>query len=151
MTENQDVNGQTRRHGHCLCGSVTFSAIPSNTETGVCHCDMCRRWSAGPFFAIQCDDSVIFESKDDLRVYRSSEWGERGFCGKCGTVLFWNLHGKEAYSMSLSAFDDIDNDDVIFTSEIFIDEKPDYFSFANDTKKMTGAEVFAMFMGDQSN
>jgi len=53
--------------------------------------------------------------------------------------------------MSLSAFDDIDNDNVTFTSEIFIDEKPDYFSFANDTKKMTGAEVFAMFASGQSN
>ena len=148
MAEKHDSQEQKRRHGHCLCGSVTFSAIPVNNKTGVCHCDMCRRWSAGPFFAIDCGDSVIFENQEDLRVYRSSEWGERGFCAKCGTVLFWNLHGKKAHSMSLSAFDDID--DVVFTSEIFIDEKPDYFSFANDTEKMTGAEVFAMFVDGQS-
>ena len=34
---------------------------------------------------------------------------------------------------------------VVFESQIFIDEKPDYYSFADQTETMTGAEVFAMF------
>ena len=32
-----------------------------------------------------------------------------------------------------------------FTSQIFIDEKPAYYDFANKTHNMTGAEVFAAF------
>ena len=29
--------------------------------------------------------------------------------------------------------------------QIFIDEKPNYYEFANDTPKMTGKQVFAQF------
>ncbi|HAI54030.1 MAG TPA: S-(hydroxymethyl)glutathione synthase, partial [Acinetobacter nosocomialis] len=29
--------------------------------------------------------------------------------------------------------------------EIFIDSKPDFYTFQNDTKKLTGAEVVALF------
>ena len=35
------------------------------------------------------------------------------------------------------------------TSQIFIDEKPAYYDFANKTKNMTGAEVFAAFGASQ--
>ena len=34
---------------------------------------------------------------------------------------------------------------LVFDHQIFIDEKPEYYSFANETKNMTGEEVFAMF------
>jgi len=30
-----------------------------------------------------------------------------------------------------------------FDHQIFIDRKPDYYSFANETKNLTGEEVFA--------
>ena len=33
---------------------------------------------------------------------------------------------------------------LVFDHQIFIDEKPEYYSFANETKNMTGEEVFAM-------
>lgn len=35
--------------------------------------------------------------------------------------------------------------DIHFSHQVFIDEKPSYYTFANDTQNMTGAEVFAMF------
>lgn len=136
-----------RRTGQCLCGAVRFSAVPSKAETGVCHCNMCRRWTAGPFFAVDCDDSLVFQAQDTLDFYRSSDWGERGFCRNCGTPLIWRLHETRHASVSLTAFDEID--DMVFTAEIFIDEKPDIYAFANATKKMTGAEVFAMFVDGQ--
>lgn len=147
MTDEQKPMKSDRRKAQCLCGAVRFSAVPSKTETGVCHCSMCRRWAAGPFFAVDCGDSVEFEAGDDFELYRSSDWGERGFCRKCGTPLVWQLHGKKQASVSLTAFDEID--DMVFTSEIFIDEKPDIYSFADATEKMTGAEVFAMFVDGQ--
>jgi hypothetical protein len=149
MTDTPNDNGEKRRSAQCLCGAVQFSAVPVKAETSVCHCDMCRRWTAGAFFAVDCGDSVVFEKQDDFELYRSSEWADRGFCRKCGTPLIWKLHGKDQFSVSLAAFDDTDG--VEFTTEIFIDQKPDYFAFSNDTKKMTGAEVFAMFTGGQES
>jgi hypothetical protein len=45
--------------------------------------------------------------------------------------------------VSAEAFDD--RNGYVFTSQIFIDEKPSYYEFANRTHNMTGAEVFAAF------
>jgi hypothetical protein len=34
---------------------------------------------------------------------------------------------------------------LVFDLQVFIEEKPEYYSFANQTKNMTGEELFAMF------
>ena len=51
--------------------------------------------------------------------------------------------------MSLLAFDDLD--DVKFTTEYFIDGKPDAYAFANETSKLTGEQVFALFSQGQDH
>jgi len=33
----------------------------------------------------------------------------------------------------------------VFKRQVFVDEKPEYYDFANKTKDFTGAEIFAMF------
>ena len=35
--------------------------------------------------------------------------------------------------------------EVLFDSQVFIDEKPEYYEFTSKTKNMTGAEVMAMY------
>ncbi|MPZ41418.1 MAG: GFA family protein [Rhizobiales bacterium] len=129
--------------GGCLCGAVRFSAAPAKREVGACHCGMCRRWSAGPFLVLDCERSLEIEDATNLGVYRSSEWAERCFCKQCGTPLFYRLVEKDFYAVSAEAFDD--RDGYEFKSQIFIDEKPAYYDFANKTATMTGAEVFAAF------
>jgi hypothetical protein len=135
-----------RLSGGCLCGAVRFTAAPRNHEFGICHCNMCRKWSAGPFFAIECGATVKVEEPSQLGVYRSSEWAERCFCKTCGTALFYRLVGRDYDVVSAEAFDD--RADFKLTSQIFIDEKPPSYDFANKTKMMTGAEVFAAFAGE---
>ena len=129
--------------GGCLCGAVRFTAIPQDKEFGICHCSMCRRWTAGPFFAMECGATVQIENPANLGIYRSSEWAERGFCKACGTPLFYRLIDRDFYAVSVEAFDD--RSSLSMGSQIFIDEKPDYYEFANKTQTMTGAEVFAAF------
>ena len=129
--------------GGCLCGAVRFVATPKSGEFGACHCSMCRRWAAGPFFAMECEGSVDVQDPSNLGIYRSSEWAERCFCKRCGTLLFYRLVDKGFCAVSVEAFDD--RSSFAFTSQIFIDEKPSYYEFANKTHTMTGAEVFAAF------
>jgi len=138
-----DAMSGRKLSGGCLCGAVRFAATPKNTEFGACHCSMCRKWTAGPFLAMECEGPVEFETTSALGCYRSSEWAERGFCRQCGTPLFYRLVGKDFYAVSVEAFDD--KSGFAFTSQIFIDEKPAYYDFANKTQMMTGAEVFAAF------
>jgi hypothetical protein len=129
--------------GRCLCGAVRFTATVPVREFGACHCGMCRRWSAGPFLAVECEGVVAIEGDVSLGVYRSSEWAERCFCTNCGTPLFYRLAGKEVSAVSLEALND--RAGFAFSTEIFIDDKPPYYAFANVTKTMTGAEAFAAF------
>jgi hypothetical protein len=143
MAEGTLSSNAPRLAGSCLCGAVRFIAAPQAREFGACHCGRCRRWTAGPFLAVECGGAVVIENAESLGVYRSSEWAERCFCTKCGTPLFYRLVGKEFYAVSLEAFDD--RQGFAFTSQIFIDDKPPYYGFANATKTMTGAEVFAAF------
>ena len=129
--------------GGCLCGAVRFTAAPGSHKLGACHCSMCRRWSAGPFLALEVGSTLKVEDATHLGAYRSSDWAERCFCNKCGTVLFYRLVGKNYDVVSAEAFDD--RGGFTFTSQIFVDEKPSYYDFANKTKMQTGAEVFAEF------
>ena len=136
-------------HGHCLCGAVKFTATPQTMTMGVCHCSMCRRWSGGTFMAVDCGDSVKVENEVAVGAYQSSDWGERCFCKSCGTTLFWRTRGGPAHVVvAAQAFDDPSQ--FTFNSEIFIDDKPGNYAFANQTKKMTGAEFIAQFAGTQS-
>jgi hypothetical protein len=129
--------------GSCLCGAVRFTAAPKDHEVGACHCSMCRRWTAGPFMVRDCGDTLKVENESNLGVYRSSEWAERCFCKKCGSALFYRLVQNGNCYASAEAFDD--RAGYALTSQVFIDEKPAYYDFANKTHNMTGAEVFAAF------
>lgn len=129
--------------GRCLCGAVTFSAEVPKREVDICHCSMCRRWVAGPYIGLPHDGDVAFEGADNIGVYKSSDWAERGFCKVCGSSLYYHLLGTDHYSFSAGVLDD--QCGLVLTAQIFIDEKPDYYDFANETPKLTGAEVFAAF------
>ena len=131
----------TRKSGQCLCGAVKFTAVPKTDEMGVCHCGMCRRWAGGVFMAVSCGDQVEIEDDASLGVYVSSEWGERCFCKVCGSTLFWRMRDGSNVAVAAQAFDEPGA--FKFAEEIFIDEKPSNYAFANDTKKLTAAELFA--------
>ncbi len=128
--------------GRCLCGAVRVTATRGSTEVGVCHCGNCRRWGGGPLLAIDCGTDVAFEGQEQVSVFNSSDWAERGFCAKCGTHLFYRLKHNQQYIMPAGLFGDLENDFVL-DHQIFIDKKPAYYAFSNKTKDMTGAEVFA--------
>lgn len=128
--------------GSCLCGAVTLTTASMNKSLGVCHCGMCRKWSGGPYLAVDCGLDVQIEGEEFVEVYNSSDWAERGFCKKCGSNLFYRLKEISQYVVSAGIFGD---QPLHFDHQVFIDEKPDYYSFANETKNMTGAEVFEAY------
>ncbi len=134
---------QDKASGGCLCGAVRFTASPQGDDVGACHCTMCRRWSAGPFLVRDCGTSVEVADTTHLGTYRSSEWAERAFCKQCGTPLYYRLVEQNQHYVSAEAFDD--RAGYALTHQVFIDEKPAYYDFANKTHDMTGAEVFAAF------
>lgn len=137
--------------GRCLCGAVRFEAVARKDDVGACHCHMCQRWAAGPMLALECDASTLeISGEEAFGVYSSSAWGERCFCKTCGTVLFWRSRDGTHLAISAGALDDTSK--LSLKSEIFIDEKPAYYAFANETIKMTGPEFIAMMTaGDKKD
>ena len=129
--------------GSCLCGAVQVTAKSMSHKVGACHCGMCQKWTGGPLMAVDCGTDVSFKGEEHIKVYNSSDWAERGFCGQCGSHLFYRLKDNQQYMMPTGLFEGCK--DLVFDHQIFIESKPSYYSFANDTHNMTGEEVFAQF------
>jgi hypothetical protein len=133
----------------CLCGAVKFEATPEKNEVGVCHCSMCRRWSGGAWFGVDCGNSVKFEDASQVGAYRASAWGERCFCKQCGTTLIWRMQDGSHNVVSAQLFDDPGQ--FTFVSEIYIDEQPRNYAFSNSTKRMTSQEFLEAFMASKAD
>ena len=129
--------------GSCLCGNVTITVKQLDPKVGVCHCSRCRKWTGGPLLAVHCGTDVTIENEESVTVFPSSDWAERGFCNSCGTHLFYRFVESREYIIPAGVFDDDKKFEM--DHQIFIEEKPNYYSFANKTKNMTGAEVFAQY------
>lgn len=129
--------------GSCLCGATRFIAKNFKKSVGACHCNMCRKWGGGPFMAVDCGTEVSFNGEDNISVYNSSEWADRGFCNKCGSHLFYRLKESKRYMMPAGLFD---NDKMfVFDHQFFVDERPAFYCFKNETKNMTGPEEIAKY------
>jgi hypothetical protein len=125
-----------------MCGAVKILATAKEPGVTACHCDMCRRWSAGPFMEVTCQE-VSFEGDQSIGRIRSSDWAERGFCTKCGSNLFYHLIGSSEYQVSAGIFED--QSVLRMSLQVFTDRKPYFYEFANKTEMMTAAEVIAAF------
>ena len=133
--------------GECLCGAVTVRMVaPSHPAVSACHCSMCRRWTGGPFMTVEGHAAPEIEGEEHVTVYPSSEWAERGFCGVCGTHLFYRLREGTFYALSAGLFRE--SEAWPFELQGFIDEKPGNYAFATPTREMTGEEVFKAWSPD---
>ena len=96
---------------------------------------------------------MVIEGAETMTVYSSSEWAERAFCGDCGSHLFYRLKGTGEHMVCAGLFDDATDKDAGLTlrRQVFIDEKPAYYSFAGDSETLTGAELFAMIEAAQQD
>ena len=140
MSEKQAITAS------CLCGTIRITVAKPGDSVGACHCRMCRTWGGGPLLAVDCGTEVSIDGAEHMTVYDSSAWAERGFCSRCGSHLFYRLKGNQQYIIPVGLFDE--DLAATFDHQVFIDEKPAYYSFANKTSDMTGAEMFAKYGGE---
>ena len=127
----------------CLCGDVEIDVVNVNPKFTVCHCNTCRTWGGGPFFAVQCGTEVEIKGVEKVKEYDSSSWAVRGFCSTCGTHLFYRLKQTGSYNMPVGIFSNIK--DLVMTTQYFSDLRPDYYCFSNQTQEMTESEIKAYF------
>lgn len=133
---------QVNLKGRCLCAAVRFEATASEPKVAACHCAMCRRWSSGPYFEVSCE-SAVFEGQDSITRIRSSDWAERAFCNRCGSNVFYHIIDSDEFQISAGLLDDPSN--LRLSLQVFIDEKPPYYTLAEKTETMTAEEVYAAY------
>lgn len=92
--------------GSCLCGAVAFQVKGPLRPVIECHCSQCRAQS-GHFWAVSAApvDRVTITRDAGLRWFRASPTARRGFCGQCGSLMFWAPEGDSHLSFSAGALD----------------------------------------------
>lgn len=135
--------------GACLCGAVLFEARNVERKAGICHCPMCRKWTGSALIgaAIKTED-IAWTGRDYIRERQTSPWAKRAWCDACGTGLYFEMTLENEWSgkqeIPLGLFDDPNDFEV--ASEIYIDHKPDGYSFAaSDRVVLTRAQCVEKF------
>ncbi len=82
---------QGRARGRCLCGAVTYAVTGPLRDVINCHCLRCRRFSGHHLSATSADvaDVEIDDTEGQLTWFEPVEEAAYGFCGRCGSSLFW--------------------------------------------------------------
>lgn len=76
--------------GRCQCGAVSYELTGPVKWSAHCHCRDCRRATGAPFVTwVGFQRQQIRWTGEAPARYASSKGVERGFCGKCGTPLFY--------------------------------------------------------------
>jgi hypothetical protein len=95
--------------GGCLCGAVRFSVTGPLRDVLICHCVECRRWHGGPAACTACArEQLVFDEQRGLRWIASpaSHAGaRRGFCGDCGSSLFWDAPDRNYVAIAAGSLD----------------------------------------------
>ncbi|HSO46830.1 MAG TPA: GFA family protein [Rhizobiaceae bacterium] len=114
--------------GGCGCGAVRFELRGALRPVIFCHCDQCRRQSSHFLASSEVDDAMltIISGADDITWYRSSDFARRGFCGICGSGLFWKQDGTITTSVMAGSFDLPTG--LKAQSHIFVSQKGDYYA-----------------------
>jgi hypothetical protein len=82
---------ETEYNGTCFCGAVEIKVSGKPAAMGYCHCESCRKWSAGPVnaFTLWSPRSVtITRGVDQVAAFRKTERSIRKWCKTCGGHLF---------------------------------------------------------------
>lgn len=121
--------------GGCLCGGVRYEVRGPLRDVVGCHCRQCARTSGHHVAATKCRAAdLALTASETLRWYRSSPEAERGFCGTCGSNLFWRAVPKaseaagEEPGVSVMAGTLDQPTGLKVREHIFVGSKSDYYT-----------------------
>lgn len=86
----KDTGGKTYQ-GSCFCGAVRFTISGEPAAMGYCHCESCRRWSAGPVnaFTLWKPEALrVSAGAESIGTYNKTPNSSRKWCKHCGGHLF---------------------------------------------------------------
>jgi hypothetical protein len=98
-----------RATGRCLCGAVRYEVRGPMRDILLCHCVECARANGylGAYSATRAADLIVLDDAT-LRWVDSPEsdrHARRGFCGGCGSSLFWQAADAERINVAVGTLD----------------------------------------------
>lgn len=122
--------------GSCLCGRVTYRVAGALRPVVACHCGQCRKTSGHHVAATSAAREGV-EITGDVTWYRSSETARRGFCGTCGSNLFWDGPGA---NLSIFAGTLDGPTGLTLIGHIYCADKGDYYEIADAAPQAAGRD-----------
>jgi hypothetical protein len=116
--------------GSCLCGAVRFAVSGPLGPPDACHCSQCRKQSGHVWASTDVPRAAVtITGEDNVSWYQSSQKVRRGFCGTCGSFLFWDPVQRDSIAIAMGAFDG--STGVHLAHHIFVNDKGDYYDIAD--------------------
>jgi hypothetical protein len=120
--------------GGCLCGAVRYQVCGPLRDVLVCHCEECRRWHGAP-----AESTAAPRDRFELTVERGLRWvdspksdahARRGFCGECGSSLFWDAPGRDYVAIAAGTVDGTTG--VRTAAHWYVGQKGDWYALPDD-------------------
>ena len=116
--------------GSCLCGAVRIAVLGDLPQPNACHCTECRKQTGHFLASLDVPRAALrVQGEEAVRWYRSSEKVRRGFCGMCGSTLFWDPVHHDWTAVAMGIFDGPTH--ASLSMHIFVSEKGDYYEIAD--------------------
>ena len=120
--------------GRCICGAVAFEFDGELRDVVLCHCTECRRWAGHAWPATAAPfDELEFSQDRGLRWIDSPDSehdARRGFCGECGSSLFWQVPGGRTVSIAAGCLDEPTG--IRTVQQIWVESAGDYYEVDED-------------------
>lgn len=128
---------QARASGGCVCGRVRYTVRGPLRGIVLCHCGQCRRSHGhlGAYTSAARADLAL-EGADGIVWFGSSERGRRGFCGICGSSLFFQAEGEDRLAIVAGTLDQPSGLEVI--GHEYVLDKADYVRIDDDLPASPG-------------
>ena len=138
--------------GGCMCGKVRFRLDSEPFDAGWCHCRTCQLNSGSPamaFASVAVTDYLFTRGQEAVRSIRTSSFGQRSFCGECGTPLYVRVdHQPDTLDFSIVTLHEPDavrpGFHIFWSSRVAWfepgDDLPRHDRFRPDTKGLEGSE-----------
>jgi hypothetical protein len=123
-----------RASGRCLCEAVRYELRGPLRDVVLCHCIECRRWSGHVLAAtaVRREGLVLLES-GGLRWIESRDSdsrARRGFCGECGSSLFWDAPERDIIRVVAGTLDGPTGPRLL--AQVYVSQAGDYYDLPKD-------------------
>jgi len=128
------------RHGRCLCGNVHYTIRGDAGGVSFCHCSVCRRQTGHHYASINVKrEQIEIRGEEAVTWYQSSESSYRGFCGRCGSVLFWRSDVWPGIAVMAGSLDTPTG--LKGQAHIFVADKGDYYEIEDGLPQFARSSI----------